>query len=167
MKLNLLIGTIACLFITLSNVNAQEYNISDIQENFTKIAVRYRDSISTANNDLQVRLLFKKRAKEFNELNFDGQVSNWIGTVTRISAVNDDIYLDIEIAPKIIFSFSANIENPLAEKLAELNKGQKVLFSGNLIPKPEEAGFCEKSITTRGSIEEPEFKFNLTSIKSL
>ena len=164
MKLKLIMLSAILSVIISCSTNAAEDFENDMQKNFVNIATKYRDSISTANNDLQVRLLYKKRAKEFNELNFNGYVSNWSGRVNYISATGDDVYFDIEIAPKILFKISTNIEDPIVGKIANLNKGQKVIFSGNLTPAPEKAGFYEQSITTRGSLEEPEFKFGLTDI---
>ena len=128
MKLKLIMLSAILSVIISFNTNAAEDFENDMQKNFVNIATKYRDSISTANNDLQVRLLYKKRAKEFNELNFNGYVSNWSGRVNYISATGDDVYFDIEIAPKILFKISTNIEDPIVGKIANLNKGQKVIF---------------------------------------
>ncbi len=164
MKLKLIMISAILSVIISFNTNAAEDFENDMQKNFVNIATKYRDSVSTANNDLQVRLLFKKRTKEFNELNFNGDVSNWSGKVKYISATGDTVYFDIEIAPKIIFTIYTNIEDPIVGKIANLNEGQKVIFSGNLTPAPGKTGFYERSMTTRGSLEEPEFKFELTDI---
>ena len=93
MKLKLIMISAILSVIISFNTNAAEDFENDMQKNFVNIATKYRDSVSTANNDLQVRLLFKKRTKEFNELNFNGDVSNWSGKVKYISATGDTVYV--------------------------------------------------------------------------
>lgn len=50
--------------------------------------------------------------------------------------------------------------------MAEMNEGQKVIFSGFLQADPGERGYKEESFTTEGSLEEPEFTFSLTAIRA-
>lgn len=160
-------------FLLANEFNDTEENIStsvsseNMQKLFTDIAIKYRNKIlsSTPKNDIQIRLLLKKRTKEFNELDFDGAVKDWEGTVNYTSATGDRIYLNIEIAPKIKLSVRTNIEHSLIETIAVLQRKQKIRFSGNLIPDIEGTGFEERSLTTKGGLKEPEFIFNITSIE--
>lgn len=178
MKRTLLLATALLSFALpcYSDTNIQEDNQTqtahvikseDMQKKFIDIATKYRNEMlsSKPKNDIQIRLLLKKRAKEFNELNFDGTVKNWKGSVAYASATGNRIFFDIEIAPEIELSVKMDIDNPLVETLAVLEKNQKVIFSGNLVPDIGGKGFDETSFTTKGSLKEPEFSFNLTEIE--
>lgn len=177
MKRTLLLATALFAFAAPNLVYADEINNTEkavstavnsenIQKSFTDIATKYRNAIlsPTPKNDIQIRLLLKKRTKEFNALNFDGVVKDWVGTVDYTSATGDTVFLDIEIAPKVQLSVKTDIDNPFVEAIAVLQKNQKIIFSGNLIPDTEGTGFEEISMTTKGSLKEPEFSFNLTNI---
>jgi len=159
MKRTLLLAT--ALFALV----ASRYSYADMQKDFTDIAVKYKNEIIPPKNDVQIRILLKKRTKEFSALNFDGKVQNWSGTISRISTFGDNIYFDIELAPKIKLSFYTEVDDPIVETIAEMKQGQNVIFSGHLVPEPDDRGFEETSITTKGSLEEPEFRFTLTDIK--
>lgn len=138
---------------------------SDMQRKFTEIASKYQDLVSTAKNDIQLRLLYKKRTKEFNDLNFNGNVVAWEGTLKRLSTIDDSVFIDIELAPSIEFYCHTNMERSFIDDIAAARIGQKVIFSGKLTPDSDDKGFEEKSFTTKGSLEKPEFEFNLKDIK--
>lgn len=137
---------------------------SDLQAKFTEIATKYQRAVSTAQNDVQLRLLYKKRTADFNNLNFNGSVIAWNGTLKRMSTMGDSVYIYIEIAPKIEIICNTDIEKSFISNIATAQTGQKVVFSGDLIPNPEDKGFVEESYTTKGSLENPEFRFELKNI---
>lgn len=143
------------------------FSYADMQQDFTDIAVKYKNEMTrtTPKNDIQTRILLKKRAKDFNALNFDGNVQNWKGTINRISTFGDDVYFYIGLAPKVKLIFHTEIDDPIVENIAEMKQGENVIFSGQLEPEPDDKGFYEMSMTTKGSLEEPEFRFTLTDIK--
>lgn len=138
---------------------------ADVQKDFTDIAVKYKNEMVSPKNDIQMRLLLKKRTKDFNALNFDGNIQNWKGTISRISTFGDDIYFRIELAPKVELVFHTDMDDPIVEKIVEMKQGQQVVFSGQLEPEPDDKGFHEMSLTTKGGLEKPEFKLILTDIK--
>lgn len=142
------------------------------QDEFLAITAKYQkelvyeNAIRSNSNDIRIRKLLRKRTDEYNRLNFNGYVQNWKGTITSISTMKDDVYVTIEIAPKVLLKIDTSMRNPLSDVLAEMNTDEQVIFSGSLEPDPQGCGFAEKSITTKGSLEEPEFKFILESIQS-
>lgn len=142
------------------------------QDEFLAITAKYQkelvyeNAIRSNSNDIRIRKLLRKRTDEYNSLNFNGYVQNWKGTITSISTMKDDVYVTIEIAPKVLLKIDTSMRNPLSDVLAEMNTDEQVIFSGSLKPDPQGCGFAEMSITTKGSLEEPEFKFILESIQS-
>lgn len=139
------------------------YCEDNVEQQFIEINQKYQNALVSTTNDIQQRLLLKQRKQEFASWNFNGKAENWIGTVSYLSATGDDVRIDIEIAPKIILSVSTTIDNPLVSVIASLYKGQRVMFSGSLASS-NDTFFYERSITTRGGLEEPEYKFTLTKI---
>lgn len=149
-------------FITNNN----EISAPDIQYRFIDVIKKYQIESPEQWNDVQKRLIYKKRGKDLKSLNFSGDVQNWVGNVKRISTFGDDVFLRIEIAHDIILFVSADIEDEIVEKISPLQDGQQIIFSGKLKPDSS-AGFDEVSFTTDGGLTEPEFKFTLTDIQTL
>jgi hypothetical protein len=107
-----------------------------------------------------------------------GTIRDWTGTVTQLDATGDGRgILSVKIAPAITLqttnnSFSEAATNtptliparsPLLAAVSKLAVGQKVRFSGNLYPSVQDC-MEESSITTEGSMTDPEFLFRFTEV---
>lgn len=139
--------------------------IPEIEQNFINLLVKYQNEISSSNvkNDIQKRMLLKKRTKELTESDFNGIAKDWVGFVSNIETLGDNIQIDIEISPNITLRYTSNMNDPLIDTIAELQVNDRVTFSGKLKPS-DSLGFQEYSLTTVGSLKSPDFEFNVTEI---
>ncbi len=139
--------------------------IPEIEQNFINLLVKYQNEVSSSNvkNDIQKRMLLKKRTKELTEADFNGIAKDWGGFVSNIETLGDNIQIDIEISPNITLRYTSNMNDPLIDTIAELQVNDKVTFSGKLKPS-DSLGFQEYSLTTVGSLKSPDFEFNVTEI---
>lgn len=139
--------------------------IPEIEQNFINLLVKYQNEVSSSNikNDIQKRMLLKKRTKELTEADFNGIAKDWVGFVSNIETLGDNIQIDIEISPNITLRYTSNMNDPLIDTIAELQVNDKVTFSGKLKPS-DSLGFQEYSLTTVGSLKSPDFEFNVTEI---
>lgn len=135
--------------------------IPEIEQNFINLLVKYQNEVSSSNvkNDIQKRMLLKKRTKELTEADFNGITKDWVGFVSNIETLGDNI----EISPNITLRYTSNMNDPLIDTIAELQVNDKVTFSGKLKPS-DNLGFQEYSLTTVGSLKSPDFEFNVTEI---
>lgn len=139
--------------------------IPEIEQNFINLLVKYQNEVSSSNvkNDIQKRMLLKKRTKELTEADFNGIAKDWVGFVSNIETLGDNIQIDIEISPNITLRYTSNMNDPLIDTIAELQVNDRVTFSGKLKPN-DNLGFQEYSLTTVGSLKSPDFEFNITEI---
>lgn len=139
--------------------------IPEIEQNFINLLVKCQNEVSSSNvkNDIQKRMLLKKRTKELTEADFNGITKDWVGFVSNIETLGDNIQIDIEISPNITLRYTSNMNDPLIDTIAELQVNDKVTFSGKLKPS-DNLGFQEYSLTTVGSLKSPDFEFNVTEI---
>ena len=139
--------------------------IPEIEQNFINLLVKYQNEVSSSNvkNDIQKRMLLKKRTKELTEADFNGIAKDWVGFVSNIETLGDNIQIDIEISPNITLRYTSNMSDPLIDTIAELQVNDRVTFSGKLKPS-DSLGFQEYSLTTVGSLKSPDFEFNVTEI---
>lgn len=139
--------------------------LPEIEQNFINLLAKYQNEVSSSNvkNDIQKRMLLKKRTKELTEADFNGIVKDWVGFVSNIETLGDNIQIDIEISPNITLRYTSNMNDPLIDTIAELQVNDKVTFSGKLKPS-DSLGFQEYSLTTVGSLKSPDFEFNVTEI---
>ncbi len=139
--------------------------IPEIEQNFINLLVKYQNEVSSSNvkNDIQKRMLLKKRTKELTEADFNGIAKDWVGFVSNIETLGDNIQIDIEISPNITLRYTSNMNDPLIDTIAELQVNDRVTFSGKLKPS-DSLGFQEYSLTTVGSLKSPDFEFNVTEI---
>lgn len=107
-----------------------------------------------------------------------GAVRDWTGTVAKLDSTGDGRgILYVKISPTVTLkttnnSFSEGVggtptlipaRSPLFAAVVKLSVDQKVRFSGNFYPS---VGDCleEKSVTTEGSMTEPDFLFRFMSV---
>lgn len=132
-----------------------------------------------AENDMQRGGIKSKRDKAICNAITTLAVTDWIGVINKIDSNSDGKgVLQVEISPDVIVKTWNNAlsdsgdqtllepNSPVFEAAAAMKEGQKVVFSGSLLPGDTDKGECikEGSISLRGKISEPEFLFKFSSI---
>ena len=107
------------------------------------------------------------------------RVNNWVGTINDIDSNSDGKgVLSIKLAKDIFVqtwnnSFSDTVANantllepnsPIFNAAAQMAKGDRVKFSGNLVPEKTHC-LNEQSVTLKGKVSEPEFTFKFSNIQ--
>ena len=98
-----------------------------------------------------------------------GGAGGWLGTLTRLQTGGDgaaSLQVTMACALPIMLSNTGALiprESPLYARLANFDKGKKVLFSGRFFPGEQDA-LAELSFTEGGSMTSPEFRFEFTEI---
>lgn len=132
----------------------------------------------SANNDFQKGAERVKRAKAICNSIPSRSAKNWVGTVEDLSSTSDGYgVLSIRISDHITVSTNNNKlsdslgtlktlvvpDSPVFQKMANLSKGQKVIFSGVFAPAQNDC-LEELSITQSGSMSDPEFEIRFTDV---
>lgn len=173
--------------ITKSQKNVLEvrkndtYQIPSEQKEFLNIVKKAQNSATGASNDMQRGGYLSTRSKELcgllRPINF--KVNNWVGTINDIDSNSDGKgVLSIKLAKDIFVqtwnnSFSDTLANansllepnsPIFNAAAQMAKGDRVKFSGNLVPEKTHC-INEQSVTLKGKVSEPEFTFKFSNIQ--
>lgn len=103
-------------------------------------------------------------------------IKDWTGTIRDIDVIdNDFVYLNISVGCNVNFKTWNNkfsdlsdntlidINSSIAEKLSNFSIGDKVIFSGNLIPNSEKV-ILESSLTLDGRMTNPEYIIHFKNI---
>lgn len=146
------------------------------QTDFVSIAKNFRTDFDTANNEIKQSIARDGRAKAIRELITSTAVESWYGTIVSIETTSEGkaIFM-VRLADNVHIgtwnnALSDYLDGTLIEKtdpvysaLADMKAGDKVIFSGNFIPSQED-GVKERSITIRGSMQDPEFLFKFNQV---
>ena len=138
------------------------------QQRFEKTIQEYVIKFSEANNELQQSTARKNRAKALQNLGFT-EAYNWVGTLTNISTDNEgnaSVSVKLTSNIKLHTSYvSRKIKHgsPLYNKLSDMEKGQRVNFSGSFIYERKDY-FNETSMFEEGGMKSPDFSFDFTSV---
>lgn len=168
-KLNIFL--IIILFFVGRNSFANEN-----QSQFISIINEFRDGYSSSFNELKINKLLLDRNKKLCDF-FSEDTVNWIGVIESISTnMEGKGILSIEIDKNIFIqtwnnAFSDIFDNTLIEvdstlynNLLEVNKGDKVQFSGSFIEDKNEC-FGTQNLTKNKKINKPEFTFIFKKVK--
>lgn len=150
-----------------------------IQEKFEKIIKSYTEQYSAAETELQKGHTRVERKKTIARSKIGPKVQGWVGTIKDIGATQDGrASLEISINSNLSLttwnnSFSDYMDDTLIpngsalyKKLLPMKKGQKVNFSGYFIKDYYSPDFYkEGSLSSHGSMTEPEFLFRFTAIE--
>jgi len=139
------------------------------QLQFLSIVEAYGQQYSDAPNELKRSSIAKQRDKALGDATDRGRISGWIGTLERMGTNGDgDAYISIEVGSKAAVKTWNNavsdvgsrtlIKNgsELYGRIAELNEGMPVVFSGRLLD--------EGSVTESGGMTDPEFIFRFDDV---
>ncbi|MBX3728067.1 MAG: tetratricopeptide repeat protein [Candidatus Sumerlaeia bacterium] len=141
-----------------------------LEDLLNSYAIRYR----TASSDLQKSALRARRARDLTELIAEAPVVNgWVGTVrARTAAADGQTHFSVQLdgARRVVFSTHREAAmdesartlvpagTPLAAALAGLREGDRVRFSGVLVPSPLGADGVEVlSASDADAMTAPEF----------
>jgi hypothetical protein len=137
---------------------------------FVKIVEKGIDQGDAADNDLKMGRAMKKRDKAVCSLHAS-TVHNWVGTVTTLDSNGDgNGILSVQLQGDIAVgtwnnAFSDAGDNTLIksdklmDRLADMDEGQTVKFSGTFIRSPDGGCTYPKGLTKIGKLLEPEYVF--------
>lgn len=167
----LLLATM-CLSATAETATV---SVPETQNQFITVLIDYASQYESAPNPLKKSALVKKRAAALEALNGGnpGKVENWVGVLEEMDTTSDgDAYISVVPVTKGITlstwnnSFSDGNDktliksgSPLYEQLSELQEGNVIKFSGNLIRF--------KNLTEAGKMTEPELLFRFKSVEKI
>lgn len=148
----------------------------DQQRDFVSIVNVFKADFETAKNEIQQSMSRDRRAKEIGDLISSTTISKWFGTIKSIETTSEGKgVLMINVGNNVYVgtwnnALSDYLDGTLIEKsdpvyaaLANMKAGDKIIFSGKFI-RSHEDGVKERSITIRGSMQEPEFLFKFSNI---
>ena len=148
------------------------------QKQFLNIVVKAQSSSISATNDMQRGGFLSTRSRKLCDLlrTIDFSPNNWIGTIDDVNSNSDGKgVLYIKLATDVFLKTSNNSfsdigsntllepTSPIFIAVAEMVKGDKVKFSGNFFTQKPHCIY-EKSLSLRGKISEPEFKFKFSKV---
>lgn len=149
---------------------------NDSQSEFISIINEFRDGYSSSFNELKINKLLLDRNKKLCDF-FSDDTINWIGVIENISTnMEGKGILSIEVDKNIFIQTWNNafsdifdntlieVDSPLYNNLLEVNKGDKVQFSGSFIEDKNEC-FGTQNLTKNKKINKPEFTFVFKKVK--
>lgn len=147
------------------------------EDKFVAIVQKGIDDGNEASDDLKMGRVMKKRDKAVCNLHAS-KVRNWTGTVHTLDSNGDgDGVLSIELSDDIRVGTWNNAlsdigdntlikSDKLMDRLAEMEEGQEVTFSGTFI-KGENGGCTNvKGLTKIGKLLDPEYVFKFSDVKA-
>ena len=149
---------------------------SETQRKFVEIAVSYKKIFKDAKNKLQQSSSRTMRRQALAGLGMGMHIDGWTGSIKCMETTSDG-------HAAIVVSLGSGIElhtwnnsvsdigsgtliyhdTALYNKLSNMERGQKIKFSGTFLPSSEDY-YQESSLTLEGSMLEPEFLFKFTAI---
>lgn len=159
-------GLISFLSISVARSQTVEQNA------FVAVINESADSYQSMGTELQKTNVRRERASRLCSVKPNARVVSWSGTVAQVTSKSGgEAGLVIRLSSRVKFksanrAFSNNMikpNNPLYARLLSINIGQKVFFDGYLYSDSRDC-FDEMSITERGSVMDPEFRFQFTDV---
>ncbi|CAQ82785.1 MULTISPECIES: zinc ribbon domain-containing protein [Photorhabdus] len=164
---------------TKTVIKKHEVTIPSDQAEFIRIVSSFVDKYASAKNELQKSSLREQRREALADAFTQNSVNSWIGTIVELRTNNDGkAILSVKVSPNIELAtwnneFSDIRSGTLIEKdsaiydeLFSLSVGQKIEFSGYFFSSSIDS-FEEKSMTTDGSMKNPEFLFKFFSVRTV
>jgi hypothetical protein len=144
---------------------------------FDNVILYYSEEFRKANNELQESVLRRERKNAIAALNMGFYVDNWVGTIADFGTNTEGkAYIKIRLSRYLNVKTWSNalsdmfddtlieMDSDLFQVLYNLNKGQRVRFSGSLF-RADEDFYKETSFTIRGSMTDSDFLMSFTDIK--
>jgi hypothetical protein len=149
------------------------------QQKFMETVASHKKLFKDAKNELQQSSIRVKRRQALGDLRLGMRVNDWTGSIRRMETTSEGhAAIAVTIGPGIELCTWNNAlsdigsetlirhGSPLYNLLSQLEKGQKIRFSGFFFPS-EDDYYEECSITIEGSMSAPEFLFMFTEAISL
>lgn len=151
-------------------------NVSPEQQKLVDISRRMREKYSSAKNEIQKSQIRDERRMLLAQSAVSFRVSGWTGQLADLDTNSDGLgIIRILIAPNVSVGTWNNAlsdigdqtliqkNSPVYRKLAEMQIGETVTFSGSFLMSQEDH-FKEVSITQDGSMEDPTYLFRFEDI---
>lgn len=146
------------------------------QRKLIELAQRMRQKYSVARNEIQKSQVRDERRMLLAQAGIPFRVAGWTGQLVELDTNSDGLgIVRILMAPNVSVGTWNNAisdigdqtliqkNSPVYRKLAELQIGENVSFSGSFVMSQEDH-FKEVSITQDGSMEDPAFLFRFEDI---
>ena len=158
---------------------AGQDSIPEKQKSFSQVVMTFVGKYKSAANELKKSAVRTERKIALKDaLNSSYEIVDWIGTLkdmgttsernAYVSIQPDGCNFRVQTWNNELSDISGNTLIPqgteLYKKVADLDKGNRVLFSGHFVPG-EDDFVQEQSVTEQGSMTDPEFTVIFTSIK--
>jgi len=149
------------------------------QLSFIEVVESFYEPYDDAPNELKKSALRTQRKNSIGSILGNRRASEWIGTLKDMQTNSEGkafIEIKLEGAESIVIktwsnAFSDIMDNTLIENgsslynaIADLSKGDIVVFSGTFVPDDRDF-IREGSVTERGSMTDPEFILKFSSIR--
>jgi hypothetical protein len=141
-----------------------------IQTEFEMSRKGKRDMYHEAINEIQQSAIFNQANRDmmavFNKMG--GEIHGWIGKISHLRTIHGGGAVDITIhSGNASYSSDDGIPyvSSVYSQLTNMREDMGVRFSGRILVMP--SGIVERSITESGSLYDPEFKVDFTSIEPL
>ena len=172
-----------------SIASAPSITLPEAQVRFVEIVSAAQSQSDSAANDMQRGGALATRETALCEALPSGTVTDWIGTIEEISSNSDGKgVLEISLAQDMGVATWNNAlsdigsdtliepNTPLFNVAASMEEGQRVVFSGRILPAVGELGalagvqdsncFAEQSLTLRGKLSDPLFVFQFRDLSA-
>jgi len=154
-------------------------NIPETESNFISSINNLIDDYKKAPNEMKKSAIRTMRGVSIQKaLNSSFNVSQWIGKIKKISTNGDGkgiLEISLEGTGFILKTWNNALSDMMANTLipqnsdlfntvSEMEKGQRIIFSGNFFPSDKNDFVQESSMTEYGSMSTPEFIFRFNSV---
>jgi hypothetical protein len=166
-----------------SIASAPSITLPEAQVRFVEIVSAAQSQSDSATNDMQRGGALATRETALCEALPSGTVTNWIGTIEDIDANSDgkgeleiSIGQDITVSTYETLGIDTLLEpgSPVFSLVSSMEEGQRVVFSGGILPAVGELGaalgsessdcFRETSISLAGNLRAPNFVFQFRDV---
>jgi hypothetical protein len=154
--------------------------IPEKQQKFTEAINSAKSEYIAAPNELKKSAVRTKRGRLIqNILAGSRRIVNWVGKIKRMETNSEGkaiLAIELEGTNIIVTTWNNALSDLMDETLisqesnvfstvSEMNKGDRVVFSGTFLASPKNDYITEGSLTERSSMLDPEFIFKFESIR--
>jgi len=165
------------LYIFVGSAAFAQPPIPDQQQKFLSLLDDFAARYKAAPNEMAQGALRPQRAKAICTLIKNPRVTNWVGTVQKLSSNNEGkgiLYVSMSRIANANTWNSALSDmgdrtliqpgTKLHEAAIQLSRKQTIIFSGTFVGSDKDC-FKESSLTQRGTMTNPDFIFRFSSVK--
>lgn len=173
---SLIVFAASCLAVSSAAI-AQAPGMPDKQQQFLSIVDAFATKYKAAPNDMAKGALRPQRAKALCDLLKSVKVTDWAGTVRKLSSNNEGkgvLVVTLNRASNVATWNNALSDmsdrtliqpgTPLHEAAIQLSRNQTIIFSGSFIRGDTDC-IRESSLSQSGSMTDPDWIFQFLSVK--